>query len=75
LAADLARPVARVSMPRLPRLHTPESTVHVVGRCNNREFCFTTPADFRSVPGTGLPNCEGAKRVCNLIRGTCVILP
>jgi REP element-mobilizing transposase RayT len=33
-------------MPRLPRLQAPGSTVHVVGRCNNREFCFTTPADF-----------------------------
>jgi REP element-mobilizing transposase RayT len=46
LAADLARPAARVAMPRLPRLHAPAGTVHVVGRCNNREFCFTTPADF-----------------------------
>ncbi len=34
-------------MPRLPWLHAPGSTVHVVGRCNNREFCFTTPDDFR----------------------------
>jgi putative transposase len=46
-AADLARPVGRVGMPRLPRLHAPGGTVHVVGRCNNREFCFTTPADFQ----------------------------
>ncbi len=45
LAADLARPAGRVAMPRLPRLHAPGGTVHVVGRCNNREFCFTTPAD------------------------------
>ena len=34
-------------MPRLPRLQGPGATVHVVGRCNNREFCFTTPDDFR----------------------------
>jgi putative transposase len=34
-------------MPRLPRLQAPGATVHVVGRCNNREFCFTTPADFQ----------------------------
>jgi hypothetical protein len=47
LAADLARPVGRVAMPRRPRLHASEGTVHVVGRCNNREFCFTAPADFR----------------------------
>jgi len=47
LAADLARPAGRVAMPRLPRLHAPGATVHVVGRCNNREFCFTTPDDFR----------------------------
>lgn len=46
LAADLARPAPRVAMPRLPRVHAPEATVHVVGRCNNRAFCFTTPADF-----------------------------
>lgn len=45
-AADLARPARRVAMPRLPRLHAPGATVHVVGRCNNREFCFTTPSDF-----------------------------
>ena len=45
-AADLARPGGRVGMPRLPRLHAPGGTVHVVGRCHNRECCFTTPADF-----------------------------
>jgi putative transposase len=33
-------------MPRLPRLQAPGGTVHVVGRCNNREFCFTEPEDF-----------------------------
>ncbi len=46
LAADLARPAGRVAMPRLPRLHAPGGTVHVVGRCNNREFCFNTTEDF-----------------------------
>jgi putative transposase len=45
-AADVARRAGRVAMPRLPRLHAPGETVHVVGRCNNRKFCFTTPADF-----------------------------
>ncbi len=39
-------------MPRLPRLHAPDGTVHVVGRCNNREFCFTTPDDFRLLLAT-----------------------
>ena len=33
-AADLARPGGRVGMPRLPRLHAPGGTVHVVGRCH-----------------------------------------
>jgi REP-associated tyrosine transposase len=33
-------------MPRLPRLRALGCTVHVVGRCNNREFCFTTPDDI-----------------------------
>ncbi len=46
LAADLAGPAGRVAMPRLPRLSAPGCTVHVVGRCNNREFCFTTAEDF-----------------------------
>jgi putative transposase len=47
LAADAVRQAGRVSMPRLPRLHAPGATVHVVGRCNNGEFCFTTPDDFK----------------------------
>ena len=46
LAADVATPAGRGAMPRLPRLHAPGGTVHVVGRCNNREFCCTTPVDF-----------------------------
>jgi putative transposase len=33
-------------MPRLPRLYAPGGTMHVVARCNNREFCITTPEDF-----------------------------
>jgi putative transposase len=33
-------------MPRLPRLYAPGGTVHVVGRCNNGAFRFTTPDDF-----------------------------
>ena len=47
LVADLARPGGRVVMPGLPRLQASGCIVHVVGRCNNREFCFTTPDDFR----------------------------
>jgi hypothetical protein len=39
-------PILRVAMPRAGRLDAPAGTVHVVARCNNREFCFTTPADF-----------------------------
>lgn len=46
-AAEVVRQAGRVAMPRLPRLHAPGGTVHVVGRCNNGEFCFTTPEDFR----------------------------
>ena len=49
LAADLARPAGRVAMPRLPRLDAPGCTVHVVGRCNNREFRFTTAEHFESL--------------------------
>ena len=47
LAADVVERAGRVSMPRLPRPYAPGATVHVVGRCNNREFCFTTPDDFK----------------------------
>jgi putative transposase len=46
LADDLLRPILRVAMPRAGRLYAPGGTVHVVARCNNREFYFTTPADF-----------------------------
>jgi len=42
---DLLVPVARVAMPRAPRLAVPGGTVHVVARCNNQEFYFTTPED------------------------------
>jgi len=47
LAADVVGRAGGVAMPRLPRLHAPGGTVHVVGGCNNGEFCFTTPDDFR----------------------------
>jgi putative transposase len=40
------RPVLQIAMPRLPRLYAPEGTMHVVARCNNREFYFTAPEDF-----------------------------
>jgi REP element-mobilizing transposase RayT len=43
LVAELTGPAARVAM---PRLHAAGGTVHVVGRCNNREFCFTTAEGF-----------------------------
>ncbi len=40
------RPDLQIAMPRLPRLYAPGGTMHVVARCNNREFCFTAPEDF-----------------------------
>jgi REP-associated tyrosine transposase len=49
LAVDLAQSAGRVEMPRLPRLPAPGGTVHVVGRCNNREFRFTTAEHFGSL--------------------------
>ena len=45
LAQDLLRPVLRVAMPRAMRVDAPGGTVHVVARCNNREFYVTTPED------------------------------
>jgi putative transposase len=43
---DAARPIHEIAMPRLPRLYAPSGTVHVVARCNNREFYFLSPEDF-----------------------------
>jgi putative transposase len=43
---NLLRPVLQIAMPRAPRIYAPGATVHVVARCNNREFYFTTPEDF-----------------------------
>lgn len=45
-ATDLLVPRGRVHMPRAPRLYAPSATVHVVARCNNREFAFAAEADF-----------------------------
>ncbi len=49
VAQDLLRPVLRVAMPRATRIYAPGSTVHVVARCNNREFYFTTAKDFEAL--------------------------
>jgi putative transposase len=46
---ELLRPLLGVAMPRAGRIYAPEGTVHVVARCNNREFYFTTPGDFEVV--------------------------
>jgi len=43
---NAGRPVLQIAMPRLPRLYAPGGTMHVVARCNTREFCFTAPEDF-----------------------------
>ena len=46
LAHDLLAPLRCVAMPRPPRLVAPGGTLHIVSRCNNREFAFQTAADF-----------------------------
>ncbi len=46
IADAVLAPVLRVAMPRPLRLRAPGGTVHVVARCNNREFYITTPEDF-----------------------------
>jgi putative transposase len=48
-AQDLLPPGLRVAMPRAMRVEAPGSTMHVVARCNNREFYFTTSADFEAL--------------------------
>ena len=40
------QPVLQIAMPRLPRMYAPGGTMHVVARCNNREFYFIGPDDF-----------------------------
>jgi hypothetical protein len=37
------RNTLQITMPRAPRLYAPGGTMHVVARCNNQEFYFTTP--------------------------------
>jgi hypothetical protein len=32
------RPVLQIAIPRLPRIYSPGAIMHVVVRCNNREF-------------------------------------
>ncbi len=44
---NLLRTVLQIAMPRAPRVYAPGSTVHVVARCNNREFYFRTNEDFK----------------------------
>ncbi|MBU1206648.1 MAG: hypothetical protein KKH04_06950 [Proteobacteria bacterium] len=39
------RPVLQIAMPRLPRIYSPGATMHVVARCNNREFYFAAPEE------------------------------
>ncbi|MDI6754195.1 MAG: hypothetical protein QME78_07350 [Thermodesulfobacteriota bacterium] len=42
----LVRPVLQIAMPRPLRIYAPGGTMHVVARCNNREFYFAAPEDF-----------------------------
>jgi hypothetical protein len=43
---DAGRPLLQIAMPRSPRLYAPGGTMHVVARCNNREFYFVGQEDF-----------------------------
>jgi putative transposase len=43
----VGRPVLQISMPRSPRIYAPGGTMHVVARCNNREFHFGAREDFQ----------------------------
>jgi hypothetical protein len=68
---DLVAPALRVRMPRAPRVVAPGGTIHVVARCNNREFYFTTPEDFNLLlsrgiqfsPVTGIENSPAVARL------------
>jgi len=41
------RPILQIAMPRSPRIYAPGGTMHVVARCNNREFYFGAQEDFQ----------------------------
>ena len=41
------RRIRQVAMPRSPRIYAPGGTMHVVARCNNREFYFQAQEDFQ----------------------------
>ncbi len=43
---NLLRSDLEIALPRAPRIYAPGGTVHIVARCNNREFYFQTAADF-----------------------------
>ena len=43
---NAVRPVLQIAMPRSPRIYAPGGAMHVVTRCNNREFYFVAPEDF-----------------------------
>ena len=47
----VVRPVLQIAMPRPPRMYAPGGTMHVVARCNNREFYFAAPEDFEILLG------------------------
>ena len=42
---EILRPVLQIAVPRAPRVYVLGATVHVVARCNNREFYFTRAED------------------------------
>jgi putative transposase len=46
LTQDALEVPARVEMPRARRIYAPGSTMHVVVRCNNREFLIRESEDF-----------------------------
>ena len=60
-AEDLIQPMPRVAMPRAPRMQVPGGTMHVVARCNNREFCFAMVADFELLLAGGGRRSKGAE--------------
>ena len=41
------RPALQTAMPRSPRIYAPGGTMHVVARCNNREFYFGAQEEFQ----------------------------
>ena len=50
------RPVLQIAMPRPPRIYAPGGTMHLVARCNNREFYFASQEESEIFGRASVPS-------------------